>query len=372
MEQHVARFRWHLATIFSSTRDLTIRFYRQNLRWRARVFLTRADAMFGILFDEFRSLFSKSKQLSVTWPPDRQHGLGEVFAMLVCIRQLSELGWGINLELRRPTNANPSFEGCSEGELDEWFLAARVMTEGMLVGLGGVKVQYTDELKKSRPKSVASPLEKILSSSWGLSPLSTVLFRYSQRKKKGEASVRLNHLGFSKRELVELGLPEFFVSWNVRQNPLYRLSSNPSAEEITADFLALCRAQPLPIVLLTEARERSKVEQILASSPDTSELALQRLVSARSINFWEVLRTVWSSQAYFQRRGGGAGMAAIYSSVPYVILFPNRDLMGRFHIGRKGRLTPWALHGRQIGSVAEPSAHQFNSVYCRLNDLDGS
>ena len=334
----------------------------------ARVIATRAHALVGILFAESRFSRSESARLKITRPPESQHGRGEVFAMLVCIRQLAALDWRITLKIRRPSNAFSSFEAHSESELDNWFNEAKLMTQEMLKDLDYVDLLFSDGEVKSEDNRIDSPLEGIFSSSWGLSPLSTVLFRYANLRRKGQTPVHLDNFKFSKGKLSELGLPEFFVSWNVRQNPLYRLSSNPSGKEIISDFLALCRAQPLPIVLLSEPNERSRVAQILANCAETSELAQKRLITAKSINFWQVLQTVWSSQAYFQRRGGGAGMAAIYSSVPYVIIFPNRDLMGRLYLDHDNRITPWARKGLQIGLTGEPSTEHFRSAYQHLND----
>ena len=363
------RYRSRLASSYQVIRTNAIGVYRKNVRWRARVFVTRVHALVGICSAQRKVVLSYAEPLRVSWPPERQHGLGEVFAMLVCVRQLAALDFSINLEVVRPSSAFASFERYSETELDRWFHQAKLMTERMLKGLDKVAVHFAERRGDAPGNRPLTSLEQILASSWGLSPLSTMLYRYSRLRKKGAGATRLDHFKFSKQKLAELGLPEFFVAWNVRQNSSYRLSSNPSEAEVIKDFLALCRAQPLPIVLLSEPDGRSRVVRILTANATTSQLAHNRLITAKTNSYWHVLQTVWSSQAYFQRRGGGAGMAAIYSSIPYIIIFPNRDLMGRFHLGRKNRVAPWAVGGLQTGLIAEPSADHFRKVYTHLKDL---
>ena len=215
----------------------------------------------------------------------------------------------------------------------------------------------------SRSQQIARPedkslLESIIPKSDFITSTSTMLFRLLNKKSQEDFKNRYHKYRLSDMELIEIGLPTNFVTWNVRQNRQNGLNRNPQVFEIVSDFQTLCEIQPFPIVILTESHGRMRLQELLTSEPRTEKLSRDRLFFANTNSFVSVLRVVWSGKGHFQRRGGGAAMAAIFSSLPYLITYLGPDQIGNFVLGFSGTMAPWSRRGVQRGLLEAKSERQ--------------
>jgi hypothetical protein len=142
--------------------------------------------------------------------------------------------------------------------------------------------------------------------------------------------------------------PKFnYVTWNVRKS-VWAIYRDTDAISLHRDFLELRKLYPAHSIVILSNQEGldfafKEIEKI---DPSFSSLVSREIVMAQPDNgFGGAIDWLLHSDFYFQRSGGGIGIIAIFSSVPYVIYSVEKtSFLGHY---KNRRIAPWST-GNQV------------------------
>ena len=142
--------------------------------------------------------------------------------------------------------------------------------------------------------------------------------------------------------------PEFrYVAWNVRKSVWANYRDTDSGS-LNRDFLEIRSLYPEHSIVILSNQEGIDFafRELENSNQDFSNLFTQgRILAQPNFGFPGAIDWVLNSDFYFQRSGGGMGVIAIFSSVPYVMYSVERtSFFGHY---RNRRISPWSA-GNQI------------------------
>jgi hypothetical protein len=319
-------------------------------RWRARALSTRLVALVAIVLEILNPARRSGKAIVVSWPPPGARTFGDLFSLIALVDLLTISGFRVDFRLFEPTEFSSKFKQLSLETRRGLVLGWTEMLEIFLSTNPKVDLSFnSSESHASEEIGGRSLLESVITKKSNyVTAATTVLFRLLDRKRKEAFRDHYRKHQMPEAELTGLGLPRDFITCNVRQNHEYREHRNPSDSEIVSDLRMLCEQQPLPIVILTEAESRKRLRTLLKSNL-AADFSAGRFLFAPTDSFVSVLRVIWSGRGHFQRRGGGAGMAAIFSPLPYVIVWVGPEEIGNFVLGAAGAPAPWSRRGSQRG-----------------------
>ena len=132
------------------------------------------------------------------------------------------------------------------------------------------------------------------------------------------AALLLDNIGPSDEELERSGLRDGYVAWHVR-NYNYGLERNLTRSEIVASFTKVSHLFPgkKVMIMATDSTARDVVDLLRESTP-TSKLS-ENLVLQPNPGFASATKWVLGSKCYIQELGGGMGVIALHSNIPYLI-----------------------------------------------------
>jgi hypothetical protein len=297
---------------------------------------------------------------------------GEVFFRIILIRQLIERGFRLEINIFEPSPSWPKFDIYNDAENHIWFEQVVELVNTFIEESDQISIRRFPVFSGNLPREgTLSSIERIFTQSTPILPFVVLIYLLRKLLGRPQPSLDFRCYALTEMEKSNGGLPDNFISWNVRRNQKYGAQRNPSDAKTIEDFERLCQVQPLPIVLLTEAQSRDDVKLLLIGDQRTRIFAHERLHVADSESFLEVLQTVWASKGYFQTLGGGAGVAAIFSEIPYYMSFPNRELTGGLHVNRRNRTTPWARDVPQWSGIEGDHEPNFAEIYRNHMELNG-
>lgn len=248
--------------------------------------------------------------------------VGDFFPVVVLVRLLRLFRLRVNFTIVFCPVENQKWAELSRLQRQEvesqWVALAK-----LVLGKTGVKILTRErcDSERSRKNGIFSRVLSDMCHSGSVFNLFTFLYKLAPTVVS--PLLLCDEFGLSARELEEAGLDTSFVTWHVRANSSYAVGRNLTDEEIVEDFLWICSNFPESrIVLLSDPSGLRAVERLLISRTNTSELLHRLIVIEQTYDF--ALRLIWSSTFYLQRFGGGTSVGAIWSSVPYLILMPDR------------------------------------------------
>lgn len=134
---------------------------------------------------------------------------------------------------------------------------------------------------------------------------------------------------------------EPYIAWHVRQ-AIYDFERNSTPSAIKEDFRVLQNRFPEhSVMIISDSTGLENTFQVLTGSSETKTQIVggTKVLAQPMQGFQNAIPAVLRASFYFQRGGGGIGVAAIFSSVPYINLCPSKSY---FHGRRGGRVAPWA------------------------------
>jgi len=137
--------------------------------------------------------------------------------------------------------------------------------------------------------------------------------------------------------------PEFrFVAWNVRKS-IWANYRDTHLSSLMRDFAEIRELFPAHSIMILSNKEGIDfaVTELKMSDPTFGELLAQGIVLTQpNDGFRGGIDWILHSDFYFQRSGGGMGIAAIFSSIPYVQYSIEKTSFFGHHRNRK--ITPWS------------------------------
>lgn len=134
---------------------------------------------------------------------------------------------------------------------------------------------------------------------------------------------------------------EPYVAWHVRRG-LWDTRRNSTDSSILEDFAQIKRFFPKhSIMIFSDVVGLQAVSSILTGQPEAREFILEgvKITPQPKAGFIAAIPLLLAADFYYQRGGGGVGMIAVYSNLPYLEICP--DFTSFF--GKHGdKLVPWA------------------------------
>jgi hypothetical protein len=143
-----------------------------------------------------------------------------------------------------------------------------------------------------------------------------------------------------------------YVAWHVRKAS-YDSRRNLTSSSIQSDFEILQKSFPGHSIMLIS--DSAGLEDAFLALTGSREIKTRKvrgtpLLAQPVPGFQNAIPAVLAANFYFQRGGGGIGIASMFSSVPYLNLSPDKTY---FH-GRSGnQILPWSTENQLFVYVKE-------------------
>ena len=175
-------------------------------------------------------------------------------------------------------------------------------------------------------------------------------------------------IGWGKELEEELDLQNVpFVAWNVRKGR-WGPDRNNTQEQVITDFRDIRKLFPSHrIVLLSTPDAIDWVFDILLKSGDlhSDTTEEQILFPQPTTGYLNAMLWLLSADEYFQREGGGMGMTAIFSEVPFLILSENKGIHYQHQLDGE-KIVAWASpHQRFVHRPLDADRVLFSDLYAR-------
>jgi hypothetical protein len=134
---------------------------------------------------------------------------------------------------------------------------------------------------------------------------------------------------------------EPYIAWHVRKAS-YDIRRNIISSSIQSDFEILQKRFPgCSVMLISDSAGLESAFHALtgSSKPKTQNVGGTKVLAQPIPGFQNAIPAVLGGSFYFQRGGGGIGVAAIFSSIPYINLCPDKSY---FYGQYRGRIMPWS------------------------------
>ena len=157
------------------------------------------------------------------------------------------------------------------------------------------------------------------------------------------------------------------VAWNVRKGR-WGPDRNNTQEQVITDFRDIRKLFPSHrIVLLSTPDAIDWVFDILLKSGDlhSDTTEEQILFPQPTTGYLNAMLWLLSADEYFQREGGGMGMTAIFSEVPFLILSENKGIHYQHQLDGE-KIVAWASpHQRFVHRPLDADRVLFSDLYAR-------
>jgi len=134
---------------------------------------------------------------------------------------------------------------------------------------------------------------------------------------------------------------EPYIAWHIRL-ATYDDRRNFTSATMKSDFKELQKRFPgYQVMLISDAVGLESAFQALTGSSETKTRDVEgtQVIAQPKPGFQNAIPAALGAEFYFQRGGGGIGVAAIFSSVPYINLCPDKSY---FHGRGRLRIMPWS------------------------------
>jgi hypothetical protein len=134
-----------------------------------------------------------------------------------------------------------------------------------------------------------------------------------------------------------------YLVWHVRQG-LWSNERDTTAAEIESDFAELTTLFPHHNVMVMSSRSGIDFAMNVLSNASqlrNGAMPATKVFAQPEDGFINTIPWVVGADFYFQRRGGGVGQIAIFSTVPYLYISNDRSAAASFGLVGE-RLVPWA------------------------------
>lgn len=133
-----------------------------------------------------------------------------------------------------------------------------------------------------------------------------------------------------------------FIAWHVRRAAAWDSERTSLDDELVADFLDLSTFKPGREIRVfsTEAGVLNVLDALDKNLSGSQRALMEQVKPQRAANFVEAALEVKFSEFYFQRRGGGLGIAAELSNTPSLML--NEWVLYRWPNQEGQASPPWA------------------------------
>lgn len=132
-----------------------------------------------------------------------------------------------------------------------------------------------------------------------------------------------------------------YIAWHLRK-ATYDARRNLTASGIKNDFKVLQKRFPEhSVMLISDSAGLENAFQVLTGSSETKTQNVRgtKVLAQPVQGFQNAIPAVLGASFYFQRGGGGIGMAAVFSTIPYINLCPDKSY---FYGRRGGHIMPWS------------------------------
>lgn len=138
---------------------------------------------------------------------------------------------------------------------------------------------------------------------------------------------------------------EPYIAWHVRKAS-YDSKRNLTSSSVQDDFEVLRKRFPdYAVMFISDSAGLEDAFLALTGSRETKARKVRgiQLLAQPVPGFQNAIPAVLAANFYFQRGGGGVGIAPMFSSVPYLNLCPDK---GYFHGGSGNRNLPWSTENQ--------------------------
>ena len=145
---------------------------------------------------------------------------------------------------------------------------------------------------------------------------------------------------------------EPYIAWHVRKAS-YDSRRNLTPSSVQDDFEILKKKFPdHSIMLISDSAGLEDAFLALTGSRETKARKVRgvQLLPQPVPGFQNAIPAILAASFYFQRGGGGIGIAPMFSSVPYLNLCPDKSY---FHVRSGNRVAPWSTANQLFVYVKE-------------------
>ena len=137
-----------------------------------------------------------------------------------------------------------------------------------------------------------------------------------------------------------------YVAWNIRKS-IWANHRDTDTNSLIRDFREIRKLYPAHSIMILSNREGTAfaAAELDKSDPTFADLLARGLVILQpNDGFLGGINWVLNSDFYFQRSGGGMGVAAIFSSIPYVqYSIEKTSFFGHY---RNRKIAPWSAENQ--------------------------
>jgi hypothetical protein len=141
--------------------------------------------------------------------------------------------------------------------------------------------------------------------------------------------------------------PRFrYVTWNIRKS-IWANHRDTNTNSLIRDFGEIRKLYPAHSIMILSNKEGIDfvVAELKKSDPTFADLLARGIVILQpNDGFLGGINWILNSDFYFQRSGGGMGVAAIFSSIPYVMYaIEKTSFFGHY---RNRKIAPWSAENQ--------------------------
>lgn len=261
--------------------------------------------------------------LSIVWNQAlAPRTVGDFFPVVVLVRLLRQFQISVKFTIILCPVENQKWSVLSKLQREEITRQWAAVSE-LILGETGAEILLREKCDSERPRKLGILSKALTDTCHSGSVFNLFAFLYKLAPTIVGPRLLCDEFKLSAEELEAVGLKTPYVTWHVRANPSYAVGRNLTDEEIVEDFLWTCANFPeTQIVILSDPSGLQVVQSLISTTPQASELSQRLVLVEQTYSF--ALRLIWSSAFFLQRYGGGTSVGAFWSSVPYLVLMPDR------------------------------------------------
>lgn len=308
---------------------------RRNYLFVRRIILARR------LTNEFHTKLIASPNSTITIKYDHKSSpptYGDYFIILMIARFVSMSGFKVKFEIIDLYRSGVVWNALKEEAqdlfvLDQIELAKKFLNENCQIFIHGKFMEKSTPMWNEDAPSVSDNIDVYSESFYQWAPyfLHLLITKHKWQTPNGFLLEAKNKK------------PEFrFVAWNVRKS-IWAAYRDTDANSLTRDFAEIRKLYPTHSVVILSNQEGLA---FAVSELKKSDVAFENLIAQRKIllqpdgGFVGGINWVLHSDFYFQRSGGGMGIIAIFSSVPYLMYsIEKTSFFGHY---RNKKIAPWS------------------------------
>ena len=290
-------------------------------------------------------------------PESHPPAYGEFLTLIILLRFLGEFGVSTSLNIPRVASKSKLWSNFSQDEVAQVLTQFHKMATCLLLPERSTVSEYEPgqmDIDSIRQVSTEFPSYQVTHSllvktSALLTPMQILRGLISPSDFRESRAIPESH-------------PKY-VTWHLRSGKWDR-ARDLSFSSIAKDFAQISHLRPdHEIIILSTSEHSLKVIDYLMhhQSDSIAGLAREKIKAQPKEGFLGAIETTVKGEHFFQRRGGGVGMAAVLSTTPYTIV---NDHYTHYYFAEGDRIVPWATQD-QVFRVNRGSRTQFAEI-CHL------